>query len=236
MPIVCYLAMTGAEFSVCGQFPAHIGWMACHFSPSGSGLSNIPKTLPEGSVLVIDDSFPLHNHEPDCILEQLQQAISDFKIKAVILDLQREKNSDMQALVSLLHAKLPCPVVATPAYAKERMPVFLPPCPLHIPLEKYLTPYKGRQVWLDVTPSPMELAVTSQGTTFRSIQTVSCPAKLHWDSTLFCHYGITIESDRILFTFLRDHNAFQKWLSFAESLGVTSMIGLYQEWKEKPPC
>jgi hypothetical protein len=231
MPIVCYLAMTGAEFSVCGQLPAHIGWMACHFSPSGPGLSNIPKDLPENSILLLDDSFPFHDHEPDCILEQLQQAISDLKIKAVILDFQREKDTAMQALVSLLHAKLPCPVVATPPYAKERMPVFLPPCPLHIPLEKHLAPYKGRQIWLDTTPLPLELTVTSQGTTYRTIQTVPCASKTHWDSTLYCNYGITMESDRIRFALHRDHVAFQKWISHAESLGITGIIGLYQEWK-----
>ena len=68
MAIACYLAMTAAEFSVCTSLPPHIGWLACHFSSSGPGLSNMPKALPPDSVLIVDDSTPFHDHRADVIL------------------------------------------------------------------------------------------------------------------------------------------------------------------------
>ena len=48
MAIGRYFAMTAAEIRGCSALPAGIAWMACHFSPYGTGLSNLPPELPEG--------------------------------------------------------------------------------------------------------------------------------------------------------------------------------------------
>ena len=149
MAIACYLAMTGAEFSNCFNLPPHIGWLACHFSSSGQGLSNIPKVLPPDSVLILDDSTPFHDHSADVILRQLQETLSAMRSRAVILDFQREKNSEVQKLAAMLQKELSCPVAAPPEYALKDHPVFVAPCPLSRPLEKHTAPYRGRPIWLD---------------------------------------------------------------------------------------
>lgn len=231
MAIAMYLAMTAAEFSTCEHLPAHIAWLACHFSPSGPGLSNMPKSLPAHSLLMVDDSIPFQNHQPDYILQQLQEAISAFDVQAIILDLQRPRDPDVQALVARLQQALPCPVAAPPEYALEDSPAFLPPCPLNKPLKEYLSPYQGRQVWLDAAPLPIQITVTAGGCTCQTLPVGQSWDAPHQESTLHCNYSIAPQDDRIIFTLRRDADAFCDWLQEAESLGVTAAIGLYQEWR-----
>ena len=230
MAIACYLAMTAAEFSACDNLPAHVGWLACHFSPSGPGLSNIPKNLPPHSLLIIDDSTPFHNHDQKLILRQLQDAISPLGVCAVMLDFQRPNTYGIQELVSLLQQELSCPVAAPPQYASENSPIFLPPCPLNLPLEKHLAPYQGREIWLDSAPLPVQIAVTDKSSTYETLP-LTTPNDIHyWESALCCNYHIDVQKDRIIFTLSRDSGAMEKWLEKAEALGVTAAVGLYQEW------
>ena len=231
MAIACYMAMTAAEFFTCTNLPTHIGWLACHFSSSGPGLSNIPKVLPPDSLLMIDDSTPFECHQSDLILEQVQELIVTMKISAVILDFQRSGNPAVKELVSFLQTNLPCPVAAPPLYASEDFPVFLPPCPLNLPLEKHLAPFNGRAIWLDATPLALEITVTEQGSAYQTLPGHAPDHMRHWDSTLRCNYSITADTNRIIFTLGRDDRAFQKWLEKAEELGVSGVVGLYQEWK-----
>lgn len=237
MAIACYLAMTAAEFSTCDHPPAHMGWLACHFSPSGPGVSNIPKDLPANSVLILDDSAPFHNHQPEVILRQLQETISALEVRAVILDFQRPNSPDVQTLVSMLQKGLPCPVAATPGYAQGNSPIFLPPCPLNRPLKVHLSPYQGREIWLDAAPLPTQITVTVQGSTSQTLSMAELCDATHWEPELYCNYKIALQDDRIIFTLNRDADAFCSWLEYAETLGVTAAIGLYQELKQqKPPC
>lgn len=229
MAIACYLAMTAAEFSACDNLPAHIGWLACHFSPSGPGLSNLPRSLPPHSLLIIDDSTPFHHHQQELILRQLQDTISSLEVCAVMLDFQRPGNSDIQGLVSLLQQELSYPVVAPPQYASGKSPVFLPPCPLNVPLQEYLGPYQGRDIWLDAAPLPVQITVTEKGSTYETLPLSTPKDKLRWDSALYCNYHIDVQKDSIVFTLSRDSLAIQKWLQKAEELGVTAVVGLYQE-------
>ena len=228
MAIACYLAMTAAEFSTCEQLPAHIAWFSCHFSPSGTGLSNIPKSLPTHSLLMVDDSTPYQDHQPELILHQLQEAIAASDVQAVILDFQRPHDAHVQALVSMLQQGLPCPVAAPPEYAKGDSPVFLPPCPLNKPLKAHLSPYQGRLVWLDAAPLPMQITVTGGGSQYQELTTQAISKMPHWEPDLCCHYNIAMKEDRIVFTLSRDHEC---WLAAAEALEVTAAIGLYQEWR-----
>ena len=43
MVIRPFLAMTAAEIRANPDISSPIGWMACHFSPYGTGLSNLPE-------------------------------------------------------------------------------------------------------------------------------------------------------------------------------------------------
>lgn len=227
MAIEMYLAMTAAEFSTCEQFPERVAWLACHFSSSGPGLSNIPKSLPAHSLLMVDDSTPFQNHEPECIIRQLREAVSALEAQAVILDFQRPYDGDLQALVLKLQNELPFPVAVPPEYAQGDCPVFLPTCPLNKPLKNHLAPYQGRSVWLDISPLPARITVTPRGSHYEVLKDIS--NTLHWESNLHCHYNIDIEDERIVFTLARD---FESWLTEAEKLGVSAAIGLYQEFRK----
>ena len=48
MAIKGYLAMTAAEIAAAGAPAYGLAYMACHFSPYGTGLVNLPRELPEG--------------------------------------------------------------------------------------------------------------------------------------------------------------------------------------------
>ena len=230
MAIVRYLAMTGAEFCSCTQYPPHIGWLACHFSPSGVGLSNIPKVLPAGSLLIVDDSLPFIDHDPELICDQLQQAIGKFGLSAAVLDFQRGHNPHLQSLTALLQSKLPCPVFAPPDYVQSGA-VFLPPCPLHTPVDRYLKPYQGRQILLDTTPFSEIIHVTQHRADYQAISPLPFEGNYHWDYRLYCHYEIATDGNCVSFTLQRNRESFNEWSAYVESLGVIAMIGLDQEWK-----
>ena len=72
------LAMTQSEIADAASLPAQIAWMACHFSPSGQGLMNLPAALPEGAILILDDSIPCRGHSVDIVLETLADLISNL--------------------------------------------------------------------------------------------------------------------------------------------------------------
>lgn len=237
MGIPCYLAMTAAEFSACAQLPPHIGWLSCHFSPSGPGLSNLPKALPPGSVLILDDSTPYHFHQSQWILAQLQEIVSTFSVNALILDFQRPKDPALLEMARLLVAGLPCPVAVPPRYAAQNAPVFLPPLPLHIPLGRALAPWHGRELWLDAPLLPHRVTVTPKGITCQWLPTPPDMIYPHGAEELHCHYTTEVGKNNINFTFSRNQQDFAPWLEEAQSLGVAGVVSLYQEWKQqKPPC
>ncbi len=226
MAIAMYLAMTAAEFSMCEPLPAHAAWFACHFSPSGPGLSNVPKSLPAHSLLIVDDSTPFQNHQSGHIVRQLRETVYALKVRAVMLDFQRPHNADVQTLVAELQKELPCPVAVSPGYALENSPVFVPPCPLNRPLKSHLAPYQGQEIWLDISPLPAQITVTPKGSHYEILKEI-CKTP-YWESNLCCHYNIDVEKDSIIFILNRDH---KHWLATAEALGITAAVGLYQEWK-----
>ena len=73
MAIRLYLAMTAAEIRENTGLPPKIAWMACHFSPYCTGLSNLPRILAAGSVLMLDDVTPIFHHDPQQIAAQLRE-------------------------------------------------------------------------------------------------------------------------------------------------------------------
>ena len=229
MPIPRYLAMTPGEFRAVSPLPQKVGWMACRFSPDGKGLSDLPRSLPPGSLLILNDSRPMGSQDPEEISAQLKTAAENLQISALLLDFERENIAGQQELAKLLTASLPCPVAVSAPYASDLPgPVFLPPVPPEVLLEDRLAPWQHRTLWLELAGTRRQLRVTESGTEI-SDSPVAGPLPLS-DSRLHCHYRIEKSENQIAFTLGRTPEDQQSLLAQAESLGVTAAVGLWQEF------
>lgn len=233
MAITPYLAMTAAEYTLCDSLPPKVAWMACHFSPYSTGLSNLPSHLTEGSILIVNDSTPIYRHDPGLVAAQLQQITDQFQCCGVLLDFQHTSADACTSLVKYLCEALPCPTgVSEPLAADLPCPVFLSPCPLYTPLEEHIAPWQGREIWLDTAWENGEILVREDGTLFSSSPRSEEPDTGFSDSNLHCHYSIHLTSREAAFLLRRTTSDFDSYLQKAEDLGITRAIGLYQEFKK----
>lgn len=233
MAIPLYLAMTAAEFSGCEKMPEKIAWMACHFSSYGTSLSNLPRTLPEGSLLILNDRTPVHGHDKLGIADDLARAVDALGCCGLLLDFQRPESEETAAIVKALLA-LPYPVCVSECYAKELdCPVFLPPVPPHVPIKEYLAPWSGREIWLEAALEGEELTLTESGCRI-SVPGEPIDSPEHRDAALFCHYRIAVEERCARFSLYRSRDDLTALLDAAQALGVTRTVGLWQElhWQE----
>jgi len=226
MGIPCYLAMTAAEMLEKSILPEKTAWMACQFSPYGTGLSNLPPALPPNQVLMLNDENPIRGHDPQRILTELRSCIS--QCRCLVLDFQRPGNSEALELVSALQ-ELPCPLVVSQPYAREDCGVLLPPAPLSASLEDYLSPWKNQEIWLELALDGEILTLTEQGTESVPLPYPDLTQTGFRDNTLHCHYRTQVTEDQAEFTLWRTAKDLDDLIEDAEELGVTAAIGLYQE-------
>lgn len=221
-----FLAMTPREMEE--YHPEKLAYMACHFSPYGTGLSNLPPNLPKDSVLLLDDSMPVQGHDPQVVVRQLNELVNRFSVSAVLLDFQTEKNPEGSAMVSAVLQALPCPAAVTKAYAASmQAPVFLPPPPVNIPLQRYLAPWLKQGVYLEIAPEAKQITVTAQGSQATPVPPLqSLP---HKDNALHCHYNVEVSSEKAVFTIQRTKEDLDTLTQEAYRLGIRGAIGLYQE-------
>lgn len=229
MAIPFFLAMTAAEFTKLSTFPPHIAWMACHFSPYGTGITNLPKTLPEGSLLILNDRTPVCGHDPEQICQSLWETAQKHHCSGILLDLQRPDNAETAAIIEKV-LSLPIPVAVSDLYAKPyECPVFLSPPPLNTPLEAHTAPWQGREIWLEMAHLGCQIRVTRAGAAFSPI---SCPASesRFRDEALLCHYETEIAEDAVTFTLFRTQEDMDALIEKSAQLGITQWVGLYQEF------
>lgn len=228
MAIPLYLAVTGAEFQTADPLPERIAWMACHFSAYGTGLTNLPPTLPPKSLLILNDRTPVAGHNPKQICQELKKSAETNECAGIILDFQRPDCADTVKIVKEV-LSLPFPVVVSDRYAKELdCPVLLSPPPLHKPLEEYLYPWTSRDIWLEAALGHTNITVTATGSAIQELppeQTVDD----FWDDSLFCHYHMQITDAQVVFSLQRRSDDLRKLLEHGEHLGVCAAVGLYQE-------
>ena len=233
MVLPLYLARTNAELFAEPPPPGRLAYMACSFSPYTLGLSGIPSSLPEGSILILNDRMNCQGHSPDLVAGQLQEAVARLSCESVLVDFQRPPSPDSESMVSRIVQSLPCPVAVTEEYAKNlNCPVFLSPAPLHLPLEAHLEPWQGREIWLEAALGQSEILVTPKG------MNASCqfpPEGLtggFYEEKLRCHYHTKINPECITFTLFDTIESLEQKLELAHTLGVSRAIGLWQELKE----
>ena len=229
MKIPLYLSLTAAEFRVCQELPPHCAWMACHFSPYGTGLTNLPSHIPAGSLLILNDRTPVHSHDPELVCEALLKIVRKFSCRGVLLDFQRP-DCPQTAAIAAEAAKLPCTVILSECYAKGlSCPVFLNPPPLHIPLKQYLAPWHGREVWLEVALDSAAMTVTQAGSIYEPCPYDAQTEYPFCNEEIHCHYRIERSNDQVQFLLRRDLSDIDALLTEAQALGVTGAVGLWQE-------
>lgn len=236
MPIAHYLAMTAAEMAGNSVLPDRTAWMACHFSPSGSGLSNLPRWLPPGSLLILDDSTPIHDHDPERIASELSACMERLQCVGLLLDFQRPGVDQARQLADYLCGVLSFPVVVSDAYAVDLdCGVFVSPIPLDEAMASHLARWRGREIWLDTTMEGLELVLTEEGANSTPLPHQTFPDCGLEDGALHCHYRIAQQENSAVFTLWRKRSDICAQLEEAETLGVTAAVGLYQEFGSPPP-
>ena len=221
-----FLAVTHREME---RFrPEKTAYMACHFSAGGTGLSNLPMQLPKGSILLLDDSMPVQGHDSKTVSRQLKEITDSFHPSAIILDFQRPRTAEADAMVSVILEDVPCPVAVTPVYAAERRcPVFLPPPPVNQALGTYLQLWLKRGVFLEIAPETVQFTVTKGGCVSQSIP---------WEHTLpladkklHCHFREEVSPGMVTFTLTRTTEDLADLSREAYALGIWGALGLYRE-------
>lgn len=230
MALPLYLALTAPELSAAGTLPKFPAYMACHFSSYSTGISNYPPALPEGSMLILNDSIPPAGHDPALIARQLSEAVRFFKCSCVLLDLQRPFNELTDKIADAVISGLSCPVAVSEGYAKNKdRAVFLSVPPASSSLQAHIAPWKGRSIWLEIAPDARTVTVDRSGS--RTAPAPICePALLpHRSEPLHCHYKTDVSREQICFTLQRTADDLKGLLFEAEGLGIAGAVGLYQE-------
>lgn len=234
MAIKGYIAMTEAEIAAAGAPAYGLAYMACHFSPYGTGLVNLPRELPEGAMLILNDRIPPRGHDPRQITEQLLEVIRHCGCECVLLDFQQPGCKELDCLAQSLSRSLSCPTAVSEAYAAGlSCPVFLPPVPPDVPLQAHLAPWDGREVWLEISLEGLQIRLTEQGS-FRTPLPYPAEDLPHPDEKLHCRYSIATEPDAAIFTLQRTREDNTALLREAETMGVTKSVGLWQELSAFP--
>lgn len=221
-----YLAMTAGEM---GEHPVQkVAYMACHFSPYSKGLSNLPQFLPEGSILLLDDSMPLQGHDEEVVVGQLQKLVDNYSICGLLLDFQRKWTKESDHIVSAILQNTTCSTAVPPCYAKGRdCPVFLPPPPVNKPLAAYLHPWLKRGVFLEIAPETVQVTVTKEGSSSLSAPYTEGLSLV--DEKLHCHYRVNVFPEKAVFTLSRTRADLANLTKEAYDAGVHGVLGLYQE-------
>lgn len=228
MAIRQYLAMTAAEMAFVSSPPHHAAWMACHFSPYSTGLTNLPPKLPPESLLILNDRTSIHGHEPERVLRELEQVLHQFHCPGLLIDFQNPPTREALELTAYLAKRLDVPMAVPPEYAIECTAVFLPPVPTDVSPEDYLKKWEEKEIWLEAALEGQNILLTKDGA-------VSSPNRrqdfvhIHEEAKLRCHYSIEDTPQGILFHTWRTKEDLQQLLQEAESFGVTHAVGLYQE-------
>ena len=177
-------------------------------------------------MLILDDQTPPAGHDAFLIRRQLEEILNSHRCAGLLLDFQRPDSMETAEIAKTL-LSLPCPVCVSHLYANGlSCPVFLPPCPLTIPMSEHLAPWRSREIWLEVALDSADYRIHKNGC---QIHPASQEALPFYDEKLFCHYGIRIEPEQILFTLERKRTDLDILPASAAACGVTRTVGLFQE-------
>ena len=81
---------------------------------------------------------------------------------------------------------------------------------------------------MDAAPTPIRFRITSDYSICESLSSIDRALPLA-DTQAHCHYEIQLSDTCATFTLGRSKEDFSQWLQDAEALGITRVVGLYQE-------
>ena len=222
MPIPIYLAMTQLEFEGCDPLPEHVALLTGHFCPN----TMQPKTMPPKSLLVLDDCT-----DSSLSCDEIENMYIQNDYLGILLDFQQPDLQENHSIITdLKHRNIP--FTASIAYATENdTSVFLPPVPLTTAVVEYLSPWKNREIWLELALDGIIINVNPDGSQATYIPHVPKQLTGHCDHTLHCHYSIEVLEDAVTFTLWRTREDIMQLLKEAEALGIQGAVGLWQELK-----
>lgn len=225
-----YLARTAGELRTSVPAEEKTAYMACHFSLYTTGLSNTPDSLPQGSMLILNDQIPICGHDIHRIIDQLQETIERFSCDSLLLDFQRPGNEETARLCRLLSADMNCPLGISHHYAGDLdCAVFLPPPPLDMPLGEYIKPWAGRRLWLEAALEAAEFSITADGCKVTPLPYEPPLDDTFIEEALHCRYCCKVTDDAIRFSLYRTPDRLDTLLEAASPLGIEKAIGLYQQ-------
>ena len=227
MGFVPYLAMTAGDFARNGSVPEHPVWLtAC----KSSLWTDLPPFLPRGTMLALTDELPLEGQDPEALREAIGKAIFRLGSQGILLDFQHPGSPAAASLAEALTTSLPCPVAVSEGYARGLdCPVFLSPVPPDVLLTDHLAPWKGREIWLELSAEGLEILLTEAGATGKTLPRLLPGTGGFADKRLHSHYAVTVENHAARFILWRTKGDLEGLMEEAEALGVSRVIGLYQE-------
>ena len=229
MDFSIYLAFTGAEWAFMREYGGKAAWMACRFSPGGRGISGVPSSLPPGSMLMLTDETPVEEHDPQQVAWEMAKAVDALGCERVLLDFQREKSEEYCQIVRAVRETVGCLVGVSELYAQELdCPVLLSAPPLWTPLSEHLRKWAGREIWLEAVVEDAVVTVTGQGSRYESC-TAHLPENSPVHEGLHVRYWVQTREQEALFLLRRDKAQLDALLREAQTLGVRTAVGLYQQ-------
>ena len=241
MSIPLYLAMTAADFSSCSRLPPHVAWMACHFSASGTGLSNQPNSLPPESLLILDDQIPWNGHSLEQECRETAALLQKTGAEGILLDFERPPTEETLAMAILLTRH--CTAVGTAIGMPElyaQLPeaaIFLPPLPCYQTPAQALSHYGGRELWLEASGNGCRLEVGAQGTQIIPespdlLQVESTQHALFQDPGLLCQYFTEKTEEGIRINLFDIPGSLQEKLDACEEFGATRAVAPWQQMRQ----
>ena len=227
MDLSIYMAFTGAELKEMQNYHGKTAWLGCHLSAYGRSLSPLPASLSYCDMLVLTDETPADSHDPLQIAEEFVAQANSLGCEKVLLDFQRPPTAESAEIVMQVLKSASIPVGVTENYAEAvSCPVFLPPPPLWVPLEEYIAPWKGREIWLETAPEGGCITLKENGSYYRT-----CDPSGEYpfaDKKLHLSYRTEISDSCVNIYLSRAPSLLKHWLELASRLGIHTAVGLYQ--------
>lgn len=236
MSIPFFLAISAREFPLFSELPPNIAWMSAHFSSSGSGLSNLPQNLPEGSLLILDDQTPWEGHSTEMVCREVVESLLKSKASGLLLDFERPVTPETALLTTALSQccrEIGVMLGAPESYAAEEdTAIFISPLPCQTPPE--LLYQKNRKLWLDVSAGAYLLHIAALGATGQAADQRSFPDGSYpefIDPVLHCSYRSRPNAGGIDILLSHSRESIDTLLTALDEQVVQLAIGLYREFR-----